>query len=148
LTEQRDTGDRSYWTEMDNQIQRICQLLTWTPEAYCLHQYTEYELCIARICQRLPGAARLLRYSTPFRIFYNNEWAWRNENEFIPFANSLTEDLLDIDEEGVSIYKGMEYGTPLLIEEYCSTHAAQQLFYNEEFTTKYCQIVDHLLAYV
>ncbi|WEK18188.1 MAG: hypothetical protein P0Y49_15460 [Candidatus Pedobacter colombiensis] len=130
------------------QAEYICQLLSWSSDQYCKHQYAEYEFFIDRACKGLPKAANALRYSKQFRTFYNYEWEGRNERVFIPFADSITEDLFEIQEDGIAIYEGVAYGDFLLLDEYSATHAAQQLFYNEEFNSKYCQIIDKILHHV
>jgi hypothetical protein len=127
------------------QIWRICELLGWDHETYCYHQYEEFELFIALACRDLPRAAAMLRYSAHFRRFYNQEWMQRNEYEFLPFANSLTEDLFELNDDSVSLYEGMACGDPVLLEEYLAAHSARELFYNEEFNKRYCQLIDQIL---
>lgn len=79
--------------------EQIQQLLGWSHEQYCNHQYEQYEAFLARECSNHPVIQQQLRYSETFRGFWNNEWIIRNQQEFLPFASECASDAADIVDE-------------------------------------------------
>ncbi|HMI03057.1 MAG TPA: hypothetical protein VK541_11280 [Pedobacter sp.] len=135
------------------QIDRVCQLLNWSHEDYCNHQYLEYEMFIAMACMVMPKSAILLRYSPQFRGFFNSEWMRRNDTDFIPYANSVCSEHIDIRYDGEEfsgwrIYPAVEYGDEFIIEEYLMTHSHQSLFCDADFANRYKHMITDILPYV
>lgn len=79
--------------------QKTQQLLGWSHDQYCNHQYDQYEAFIARECFDHPVIKQQLRVSETFRGFWNNEWIIRNQQEFLPFASDCTMGDAYIEEE-------------------------------------------------
>lgn len=139
------------------QIERVCELLNWTREQFCKHQYSQYEAFVKRACADLPEAANYLRYSKTFRGFFNHEWMIRTAAKFLPFATDMTMPTLellkqvwnngDVTLEGVEYSEGLPYGAAYLVEEYVLIHKAQRLFYDEAFAQSYANIIDLILTH-
>jgi hypothetical protein len=142
------------------QIENVCQLLGWSHEDYTKHQYIEYEMFIAKACTDAPEFMNDLRHSKEFCGFYINEWIRRNNTSFLPFAVNQTTDVYDLlyefdisngqskrFEYGVRCFEGLEYGDPLLIEEYLIVHSYETLFCDADFQHRYENIIDKLLCH-
>lgn len=131
------------------QIERICYMLGWSHDDYCRHQYAEYEMFIRVACTDLPSVANQLRYSPQFRGFFNNEWMTRNECAFLPFAECLIQDSMEVDTQGALIViEGIECGNSFLVEEYFATHAHRSLFCDADFKNRYAHMIERILPYV
>lgn len=124
--------------------EQICKILGVSHLAYCWHQYECYEKVIALVTQGLPLAAMELRHSSVFRGFFNSEWCFRNENDFLPYANDLLDEYLDLD-EGV-VYPAITCGDEQLLEEYRFIHSPNRLYHDDDFREKYAVIVDFILS--
>ena len=133
-------------TQNLTQLQRVCELLNWSHEKYCNHQFSQYEDFINRACRDLPKAENLLRYSSIFRGFYNQEWSLRTQSDFLPHAIEMTKHICEVDRCGDLIYvEGVPNGHYTLVAEYLTLHEARGLFYDEVFAVKYCNIIDLIL---
>lgn len=126
------------------QLQRVCELLKWTHEDYCRHQYEEYEEFVKRACIDIPESANKLRYSSVFRGFYNQQWTFRNIG-FIAYATEAIEPALYLTLEGVFCDEGVSPGHFKIIDEYKFLHCAKGLFYDGDFRTKYANVIDIIL---
>ena len=128
------------------QLQMICTLLNWSHEKYCNHQYSQYEEFIKRACKDLPDAETLLRYSSIFRGFFNQEWSLRNQSEFLFEAQEMTKHICEVNACGDLIYiEGVPNGHYKIVYEYLTLHDARALFYDEAFANKYCNVIDLIL---
>ncbi|MGB4776125.1 MAG: hypothetical protein WBP45_13180 [Daejeonella sp.] len=105
--------------EQASQIEQVCDLLNWTHDEYCDHQYKEYEAFIARMFDGYPVMMQQVRYSSAFRGFWNNEWAIRNEIDFLPFA------------------KECQMDEAFIMEEYLYIHSHYRLMNDDDFLSKY-----------
>ncbi|MEZ2337654.1 hypothetical protein AB6735_18555 [Mucilaginibacter sp. RCC_168] len=75
--------------ENADQLNEVCELLGWTHEQYCEHQFLEYQLFVQELAKEWPAVCRQIEYSAVFRGFWNNEWAARVELDFLPFAYEI-----------------------------------------------------------
>jgi hypothetical protein len=66
--------------------QYVQQVLGWTHQEYCNYQFEQYEDFAESDFYNHRPIIDKLRHSAVFRGFWNNEWALRNEIEFLPFA--------------------------------------------------------------
>jgi hypothetical protein len=127
------------------QMQQVCQLLGWTLNQYCQHQYYTYEKLIERICYGYPAIAQQMRYSPVFRGFFNQEWALRTQTEFLPFAHDLVQDILQVNHHGqLETILGTPYGDAYLHDEYAYIHNPMLLVNNHAFMHKYNNLL-HLI---
>lgn len=137
------------------QIDRVCELLKWTREQFCKHQYHEYENFVKLACVDFPEIANDIRYSPIFRGMFNHTWMQRTEAEFIPFANDMTAPTFDFIVsfnqvrkpvlEGVEYSEGLPYGAAYLVEEYKLIHQSKRLFYDHAFANSYADIIDLII---
>lgn len=104
-------------------IERICELLNWSHDQYCWHQYEQYELFLSQICAGYPVIYYQLRYSSVFRGFFNITWDVRTKQEFLPFA------------------KDFEPGDAYLVDEYLLIHNYRRLLNDDEFMMEYNHIL-------
>jgi hypothetical protein len=102
-----------------SQMNHVCQLLDITPEGYCWHQYRQYEKFLAFACLELPHLLEPLRYSSHVRGFWNNEWASRNQVDFLPYAYEC------------------KFERKEIMAEYLYINSAERLFREEEFYTRF-----------
>ena len=101
------------------QIARVCELLHWQPQQYCLHQFEQYLRFTDELAGFSDAISRQLRYAPAFRAFWNKEWATRNTVSFLPYAADIFTDLAD------------------LTAEYLYTHNALRLITNDAFYLRF-----------
>lgn len=106
-----------------DQLEQVCELLNLTAEQYCWHQYKQYERFVAQACAGHQEIKKLIRHSPIFRGFWNNEWAQRNEQQFLPYAYEC------------------KYDENYIMEEYKFIHSADRLYNDEEFYNRFESIV-------
>lgn len=106
-----------------NQMGHVCDLLNITREGYCWHQYKQYEAYVGLVCTQNPEFKDKIRHSDVFRGFWNNEWASRNEHEFLPFA-----------------YES-KYDTKEIMAEYLYINSATRLFHEDSFYSRFENIL-------
>lgn len=106
-----------------DQMDEICSLLDITKSGYCWHQYKQYEKFLSIVCNDYTNHLEKLRYSSTFRGFWNNEWAQRNEIDFMPFA-----------------YES-KYDKKEIMKEYVFIHSADRLFHDEDFYNRFDNIL-------
>ena len=70
----------------DKVMQQVCELLNWTEQQYCDHQYRIYEKIVDRLFYEMPKEQQSIRYSPVFRGFFINEWNKRTIVEFLSYA--------------------------------------------------------------
>lgn len=103
------------------EMKAVQNCLGMTDEQYCWHQFNEY----CAFVEKLTGGWGMIRaqllYSPVFRGFWNNEWARRNREDFLPFA------------------EGLELETNL--SEYDFIHSHVRLMNDEEFMDRYNNIL-------
>jgi hypothetical protein len=131
-----------------NQIDQVCEFLSWTRLEYCQYQYSQYEKFIARLCEDEPYAATVIRYSPVFRGLFCNEWMKRNDERFNPLAKQLTEDCYEVDCDGeLQIYDGLPFGHDAFKYEYNKIHNAKALFYDQDLAVKVNHLLSQILPY-
>jgi hypothetical protein len=110
------------------QMLEVCELLHWTPEQYCQHQYEQYEkfAAIATRYVRYPELKDWIRLSPVYRGFWNNEWEQRNRVEFINYAYYNSDNHVNV------------------VEEYRYVHSADRLLFDELFFGRFQNIVKWL----
>jgi hypothetical protein len=101
------------------QMTEVCDLLQWQPEQYCQHQFEQYIRFTDELAYFSEKLKQRLRYSDVFRGFWNNEWARRNANNFLPFAWDSLFELSD------------------LTAEYIYTHDAIRLIHDDAFYNRF-----------
>lgn len=107
------------------QIEEVCNLLGWSFERYCEHQFHNYNEFIDRLFSGYPvEMANQVRYSAVFRGFWNNEASLRNQTEFLPFAKYEPND------------------SPVILSEFLYTHSPLTLLHDDLFMTKYNRVLD------
>lgn len=119
------------------QMQSVCEVLNWSEEQYCLHQFDEYDNFINRLNPDSPFIAQKLRYSPVFSGFWKNEWVKRTEKEFLIFAlQSYSK--LEVTVAG-KIGLRTEYATvdDYDLHEYLFLHSAIRLSQNYDFLKAY-----------
>lgn len=128
------------------QLETVCDLLNWTKEKYCKHQFFVYEELIKKLNEGLPKAEKALRYSPHFRGYFNDLWTARTKTEFLPFATDLVNDVVELDENyHLFVEPGINKGDHYLVAEYMLIHSPQRLAYDDEFTDQYMNIIDKIL---
>ncbi len=112
----------------ESQLQEVCELLNWTPQQYCWHQYREYERFVHQVtlyAQTYEFKDRI-RHSATFRGFWNNEWEQRNRNEFINDAYYNTDNKKQ------------------MADDYLRLHKAERLLEDELFYGRFEAILKYL----
>lgn len=107
--------------------EKVSQLLGWSHDQYCNHQYEEYEAFLARENAAYPEIREELRYSATFRGFWNNEWTLRNQQEFLPFATEC------------------EMGEAYMTDEYLFINNHMRLINDLFFMNKYEYILNMII---
>lgn len=107
----------------EHQLEEVCELLAWTPEQYCWHQYQQYERFVRNLCFNKPDLLEWIRYSATFRGFWNNEWAARTDQNFMPFAYDC------------------KYDVEMITEEYLHLNDAIRLIHDEGFYNRFENIL-------
>lgn len=118
-----------------NQMQDVCLLLNWTELSYCQHQFDEYQLFLSRVFYGFPDEMlKQVMYSKIMSGFWNNEWSFRNEIDFIPFAHELLSDALHTDLDGMQITQfGLSSGDEFITEQYLYVHNHRVLMNDDQF---------------
>jgi len=98
------------------------ELLRWTHEAYCLHQFGEYCAFVEVLTEGWLAVREDILYSPVFRGFWISEWTTRNRVEFLCFATDFPD---------------YHY----LKTEYLFIHSHERLLEEEEFMTKYGHLI-------
>lgn len=117
-----ETVRESHCNLMDN----ICDILSWTQEDFCNHQFAEYEGFARLVARDYPAYRERIRYSPVFRGFFNNEWAKRNELNFMPFA---------VDSAFSKLW---------ILDEYLYMNDAEVLWRDEAFYIRFESILKHI----
>jgi hypothetical protein len=130
--------------ENDNVMLRVCELLDWTQEQYCIHQYEAYEAFLARLFGDNPKVYNALRHSEFFRGFWINEWNFRTKRDFLSFAEmSDSETIVRLDGSLGSQEIDLSSDT----DEYLFIHNAPVLMGNSDFLTQLYQIINIIFKY-
>ncbi|MGV3705423.1 MAG: hypothetical protein ACO1NU_08595 [Arcticibacter sp.] len=126
------------------QMQRICEILMWSEVEYCNHQFEEYTNFLTRMFFGFPEAMlKQVMHSKVMRGFWNNEWTYRNQVEFLPFADEMTEDVTEVDPSGELVYMPKtEHGDAGLVGEYMFIHGYRALMQDELFMFRYNNILE------
>lgn len=98
------------------------QLLKWSHEDYCNHQFGEYCAFVEALTEGWQSIREDILYSSVFRGFWNSEWATRNRAEFLDFAPDCPD---------------QHY----LKTEYLFIHSHERLLEDELFMTKYGHLI-------
>ena len=122
-----------------SQLKRICELLEWTEEQYCSHQFEQYVAFIENMFKHFPIMAKQVLYSPIMCGFWINEANIRNEVYFFPYAISTTATLW-VNESG-KIFE-VEPSCIDVVEEYLHTHHALTLQNDDEFMMKYNRVLE------
>lgn len=103
------------------EMRAVQDYLGMTSEAYCWHQFREYCAFVEGLTEGWDKVRKQLLYSPVFRGFWNNEWARRNREDFLPFAagNELE----------------------LNLAEYDYIHSHERLMHDEDFMDRYANIL-------
>lgn len=104
---------------MDMKAVQNC--LGMTSEQYCQHQFREYCAFVETIAEGWEKVRTQILYSPVFRGFWNNEWARRNREDFLPFA-------ADMDLE-------------VNLAEYDFIHSHERLMHDDEFMERYNNVL-------
>ncbi len=126
-----------------SQIPEVCELLNWSHQQYCDHQYEQYELFITRKCEGYPKICRQLRYSPIFSGFWTNAWAQRNQVDFLPFAGDKLSKTY-VSAEGVLGINADYEVDPDMVDGYLYINNYMRLINDDEFMIQY----DHALKLV
>lgn len=97
-------------------------LLHWSHEEYCLHQFEEYCLFVEALTEGWPAVRQNILYSPVFRGFWNSEWSKRNQEDFLEFAPDCPD---------------YHY----LKTEYLFIHCHERLLEDEEFMARYSNLI-------
>lgn len=97
-------------------------LLKWSHEEYCHHQFDEYCLFVEALTEGWTAVRQDILYSPVFRGFWNSEWDKRNREDFLEFAPDCPD------------YKYLK-------TEYLFIHSHERLLEEEEFMVKYSHIL-------
>jgi hypothetical protein len=128
----------------DKVMQQVCELLNWTPDHYCQHQYDVYESFLLQMEGDSPKVLAQLRHSPTFRGFWLNEWNKRTKEDFIIFA-VLGYSNTSLDASGGIVYEEStcdDYD----YHEYMFVHSASRLMNDTAFLSAYEHIL-HLIFY-
>lgn len=106
-----------------SQIHQVGELLGWTDQQYCNHQFDEYCKFVERLSHDYPIVRKQILYSAYFRGMWNSEWMVRNESEFIPYAIEACFDL------------------PEITAEYLFVHSHVRLLHDEGFMSRYSRVL-------
>lgn len=126
-----------------SQVQQVCRLLAWDEQQYCQYQFYQYTGFLTRMFHEWPDIMlQQVMYSPTMRGFWNNEWAQRTDDEFLPFAKVLTEDAIEVEPGGNMItVPGMELGDAYLMDEYLLIHNIMALVDDDLFMMKYNNVL-------
>lgn len=123
-----------------NDMQTICQLLNWSVEQYCEHQFLNYLAFLKRRFHGQPiQALNRVMYSKTIRGFFNNEWSKRNHNDYLPFAlDSNEHSQSNVCSKG-TLYICWDYTAfqDFLIDEYMYVHNPAMLINDRDFLTRF-----------
>jgi hypothetical protein len=111
----------------ENLMNAVCELLDWTPMQYCENQFEQYTLFVNTMCAQWPNRCKEISYSPVFRGFWNNEWAARNELDFMPFAYDC------------------KFDKDYLLEEYLFINDHIRLIHDDAFYCRFEQIIKMIL---
>lgn len=106
---------------LDEQTQAQ-DLLKWSHEDYCFHQFGEYCAFVESLTEGWPAVREDILYSPVFRGFWNKEWAERNRIDFLAFAPECPD---------------FHY----LKTEYLFIHSHERLLEDDEFMTRYGHLI-------
>lgn len=106
-----------------SQIHEVSELLGWTDQQYCNHQFDEYCKFVEKLSHNFPGVRDQILYSPYFRGMWNSEWMIRNEYDFIPYA---TDTCFDV---------------PEITIEYLFIHSHVRLLQDEAFMSRYSGVL-------
>lgn len=65
----------------------VRELLRWSNEDYCMHQFGEYCAFVEALTQGWEAVREDILYSPVFRGFWISEWTTRNRLDFLCFAD-------------------------------------------------------------
>ncbi|MGY3054350.1 hypothetical protein ACVWYG_002557 [Pedobacter sp. UYEF25] len=121
------------------QKQAVCELLQWTEQMYFDFMFAQYEEFLNRMFSGYPiQFLNDVKYSPVFSGFWNNEIAARNEFDFLPFANTETEDYYEVDVNGeLQVLQALPVGDIYLIDEFMFIHNPQRLMHDDAFMHRY-----------
>jgi hypothetical protein len=114
-----DTVRESY----SNQMEEVCQILAWKQNDFCMHQFAEYERFAKIVSLEFPHLLNRIRYSPVFRGFWVNEWAQRNQLNFIPYS------------------KECAFSRIWILDEYLFLNDAERLYRDEGFYIRFENIL-------
>lgn len=126
------------------QIEQVCQLINWTEEQYCNYHFEQYCDFVKRMFWGYPKELyHTVLYSPVMRGLWNNQAQRRNDLEFLPFAISETEPMLDFNDnmDGIYCLPACNPGAAHIVDEFMFIHAAARLVNDDEFMHQYNQIL-------
>jgi len=106
---------------------RSRDFIEFSYEEFCNHQFENYENFVSLDFNQYPGLAKTIRYSAAFRKFWNVEWLYRNQTEFLPFAEDCS---LSVKE---------------LRHEYFFMHSPERLLNQPAFLNRYEDILKSII---
>lgn len=109
-----------------SQMDEVCQVLSWSAMKYCMHQFSQYERFVEMLAGHDVRLKSKLRFSPVFRGFWNNEWAMRNEKEFLPFSGDVA------------------FTKAWILEEYLFINDAERLINDDRFYNRFEHILKHI----
>lgn len=126
----------------------ICKTLHWTERHYCNHQFEVYlKFLERRFFGRPIGMLKKVTYSSLMRGFFNNEWAYRDQTGFLPFA----EDACRYSQSSVCEVGGLFLCTDysafddFLVQEYIYEHSHYCLMDNKAFMNRFDNVLKMVL---
>lgn len=111
--------------ELKDQVQSC---LDWTDQEYCDHQFEQYCEFVESLTTGWHKVREQILYSAVFRGFWNNNWSER-DREFLGFAETFLQD--NTDPEDIAY----------VLDEYRFSNSAKRLLEDDEFMSKYYQIL-------
>lgn len=126
--------------EYNNSImQQVCDLLNWTPDQYCNHQYACYEDTLHRLFYETPVVLEQLRLSPVFRGLFINEWNDRTKCDLLDQAMVQDSGTL-LAPDGSFVFQELDSSNDE--QEYLFIHSAHRLANDPEFLTAINQVMD------
>ncbi|RYF25166.1 MAG: hypothetical protein EOO42_04355 [Flavobacteriales bacterium] len=121
------------------QKQQVCELLQWSEQMYFDFMFQQYNDFLNRLFFGYPQQMlNEVAQSPVFRGFWNNEVSFRNESEFLPFAQFETQDYYEVNEAGkLIITPAVPLGDCFLVDEFMIIHNPKTLMSNDAFMHRF-----------
>lgn len=123
---------------------KVCYLLQWTEQQYCNYLFEQYCSFIEEKYKDFPEVLeKRILYSDLFRGVFNNAASKRDREEFIPYAEEVTETIMVITPEGcLEWFQTVPLGGDYLIEEWELIHSYKRLINDDQFMSQFRHIVE------